>query len=245
MPAAVATTILARLTETYEAHRDPARAASMQAYMRGQFPYVGLMQADQTRLSRQVLAGTGQPTETDLATLARRCWKLPEREYQYFAVGYLRRWVPTLPASPAFITVVEPLITTRSWWDTIDALAQHVVGPLVSLYPDLGATMDEWIESDNFWLARTAILHQCRYKDRTDTDRLFGYCVRRAKDSEFFIRKSIGWALREYSKTDASAVRGFVSQHAAELSPLSQREALKWLNGRPQARRTPVPAADT
>jgi 3-methyladenine DNA glycosylase AlkD len=244
MPAAVATTILARLAETYAANRDPVRAALMEAYMRGQFPFVGLMQADQTRLNRQILAGTGQPAETDLATLARRCWKLPEREYQYFAVGYLRRWIPTLPASPAFLAVVEPLITTKSWWDTIDALAQHVVGSLVSRYPDLKATMDEWIERDNLWLARTAILHQCRYKHRTDTDRLFSYCLARASDSEFFIRKSIGWALREYSKTDATAVRGFVGQHAAELSPLSQREALKWLDRRPQAT-PPERAADT
>jgi 3-methyladenine DNA glycosylase AlkD len=240
MPTRVATTILARLTETYEAHRDPAQAAPMEAYMRGQFPFIGLKQADQSRLNRQILGGTGQPTEADLTTLARRCWQRPEREYQYFAVGYLRRWVPTLPASPGFLTVVEPLITTKSWWDTIDALAQHVVGPLVTTYPKLQATMDDWVIRDNLWLARTAILHQCRYKDRTDTDRLFGYCLARAGDSEFFVRKSIGWALREYSKTDATAVRTFVTQHAGELSPLSRREALKWLD-----RRAPENAADT
>jgi 3-methyladenine DNA glycosylase AlkD len=229
MPAPVATTILARLTGTYQAHRDPVQAASMKAYMRDQFPFVGLKQAEQARLSRQILDGTGRPTEAELTAVARGCWKLPEREYQYFAVAYLRRWVPALPASPAFLTVVEPLITTRSWWDTIDALAQHVVGSLVAMYPELAATMDEWVHRDNFWLARTAILHQCRYRDRTDTERLFTYCLARAGDKEFFIRKSIGWALREYSKTDGTAVRAFVDQHAGELSPLSQREALKWL----------------
>ena len=80
------------------------------------------------------------------------------------------------------------------------------------------------------WLARTAILHQLHAKDRTDTARLFAYCRRRSGDREFFVRKAIGWALREYSKTDAAAVRAFVNDHQDQLSPLSQREALKWLN---------------
>ncbi|HEY5475321.1 MAG TPA: DNA alkylation repair protein, partial [Tepidiformaceae bacterium] len=81
-------------------------------------------------------------------------------------------------------------------------------------------------------LARTTILHQLRYKEATDTDRLFRYCELRAGDRKFFVRKAIGWALREYSKTDADAVRQFVARHASKLSPLSQREALLWLNGR-------------
>jgi 3-methyladenine DNA glycosylase AlkD len=110
-----------------------------------------------------------------------------------------------------------------------------VVGPLVSRYPDLALTMDDWIASDNIWLARTAIIHQERFKDRTDVERLFSYCLLRAADRDFFIRKAIGWALREYSKTDADAVRRFVADHGSELSPLSQREALKWLSRRPPA----------
>ena len=94
-----------------------------------------------------------------------------------------------------------------------------------------GATdvMDRWIEHDDIWIARTAILHQNRWKNETDEDRLFRYCERRAGDTEFFVRKAIGWALREYSKTDASAVRAFVALHDSELSGLSKREALKWL----------------
>jgi 3-methyladenine DNA glycosylase AlkD len=92
--------------------------------------------------------------------------------------------------------------------------------------------MDEWIESDNIWLARTAILHQLGYKSQTNADRLFDYCLRRASDKEFFLRKSIGWALREYSKTDETAVRRFVDANASALSPLSRKEALKWLERR-------------
>lgn len=111
------------------------------------------------------------------------------------------------------------------------------VGPLVRANPLLRKTMDDWISSENFWLARTAILHQLHYKKETDADRLFSYCLRRAADTEFFIRKAIGWALREYSKTDAQAVRQFVRNHP-ELSGLSTREAMKWIErgGNPRAR---------
>jgi len=94
------------------------------------------------------------------------------------------------------------------------------------------ALMDEWIGDDDIWLARTAILHQNRFKGGTDADRLFRYCEVRAADTEFFLRKAIGWALREYSKTDAVAVRAFVAAHDRELSGLSKREALKWLDRR-------------
>jgi 3-methyladenine DNA glycosylase AlkD len=91
--------------------------------------------------------------------------------------------------------------------------------------------MDDWVEAENFWLARTAILHQLSAKRSTDAERLFRYCSVRSADKEFFIRKAIGWALREYSKTDERAVRSFVEDNA-ELSPLSRTEALKWLERR-------------
>jgi 3-methyladenine DNA glycosylase AlkD len=106
-------------------------------------------------------------------------------------------------------------------------LAAHVVGQLVAADDELAAVMDEWIEDDDLWIARTALLHQLAYKDRTDPDRLFAYCLRRGTHPDFFIRKAIGWSLREYAKTDPGAVRAFVSAERERLSPLSVREALK------------------
>jgi 3-methyladenine DNA glycosylase AlkD len=132
---------------------------------------------------------------------------------------------------PDFIAVVERLVTTKSWWDTVDSLAKGGAGALVLRHPDLAATMDRWIDDGNIWLRRTAILHQLGFKERTDAARLFRYCALRAGEQEFFIRKALGWALREYSKVDAEAVRAFVSEHERELSGLSKREALLWLNG--------------
>src|SRR6266540_1420745 len=118
-------------------------------------------------------------------------------------------------------------ITNKSWWDTVDALAAHLVGPIVANHPATVSTMDEWAGEENVWLARTAILHQLTYKEATDTERLFRYCVTRADHRDFFIRKAIGWALRQHAWTDPGAVRRFVAAHTDRLSPLSVREALK------------------
>ena len=89
--------------------------------------------------------------------------------------------------------------------------------------------MDQWINSENIWVARTAILHQLFYKADADPDRLFEYCIRRAGDKEFFIRKALGWALRQYSRVDPEGVRAFVAENEAELSGLTKREALKYV----------------
>ena len=225
---ALASTLLERLSAAFEASRDDERARSMAAYMRDQFPFMGIATPARVAIQRQVLAGLPSPDERDLVAVAVACWKRPEREYQYGACGYLRKHVGR--CSPAFIGTAERLITTKSWWDTVDELAQSVVGALVASHPQLRTTMHRWIDADDFWLARSAILHQNRCKARTDPEVLFDYCVRRAADREFFVRKAIGWALREYSKTDAEAVMRFVREHRNELSGLSRAEALKWLH---------------
>ena len=204
---ALTSTLLARLSAAFESSRDDERARSMSAYMRDRFPFVGIPTRARVAIQREA-----------------------EREYQYAACGYLRKHVGR--CSAGFVDTAERLITTKSWWDTVDELAQSVVGPLVAAHPELRATTDRWIDADDFWLARTAILHQNHSKGRTDPDVLFGYCLRRAADPEFFIRKAIGWALREYSKTDAEAVERFVREHHDELSGLSRTEALKWLRRR-------------
>ncbi|MFF8264836.1 DNA alkylation repair protein [Streptomyces virginiae] len=222
---ALADTLLERLTGTYAAAADPARAEAMAAYMRHVAPFLGIPAPLRRELSGAVTENTPRPSEADCAALALRCWRLPEREYHYFAVDYLRRHVDR--CSSGLLPVVRHLITTVPWWDTVDLLAVHTVGPLVAADPGLAAVMDEWIEGEDLWLARTALLHQLRHKDATDTGRLFAYCRRRADHPDFFLRKAIGWALREYAKTDPDAVRAFVDAERAALSPLSVREALK------------------
>jgi len=100
---------------------------------------------------------------------------------------------------------------------------------MVFNYPEMVTTMDEWIDHENMWIRRTAILHQLNFKDRTDPKQLFDYCKKQMNESDFFIRKAIGWGLRQYSYVDASAVIQFVKTYESELSTLSKSEALKAL----------------
>jgi 3-methyladenine DNA glycosylase AlkD len=221
----LADTLVQRLTAAYTAAADPERSVSMRAYMKDVAPFLGITTPARRALSGSVLEGTPRPTEDDCTALALRCWAFPEREYHYFAIDYLRRHVRRL--SSGFLPVTRHLVTASPWWDTVDALASHVVGGLVAADPGLKTDMDAWIEDDHLWIARTALLHQLRYKGETDTRRLFAYCVRQSGHPDFFIRKAIGWCLREYAKTDAEAVRDFVARERSRLSPLSVREALK------------------
>jgi 3-methyladenine DNA glycosylase AlkD len=221
----LAAEVLHTLVQVYGDARDPVRAAPMRAYMREQFPFLGIPSPRQRELARTVLAGLPAPDEADLRAVALGCWALPEREYQYFACSYLRRHARA--GTAAFIDTARRLVVTKPWWDTVDALAAHLVGPLVTRHRALVATMDEWAGADDMWLVRTAILHQLRYRADTDAQRLFRYCAAQAGHRDFFIRKAIGWALREYARTDPEAVRAFVRAQSGRLSPLSVREALK------------------
>ncbi|MCC0099393.1 DNA alkylation repair protein [Streptomyces flavotricini] len=222
---ALADTLVDRLTTTYAAAADPEQARSMAGYMKDVAPFLGIRTPLRRELSRAVTGQSAEPAEADVAALVLRCWELPEREYHYFAVDYLRRHVRV--CSSGFLPVLRQLIVTVPWWDTVDLLAAHAAGPLVAADQRLTAVMDEWIGDEDLWLARTALLHQLRYKSATDTGRLFAYCRRQSGHPDFFIRKAIGWALREYAKTDPDKVRAFVTTERDRLSPLSVREALK------------------
>jgi 3-methyladenine DNA glycosylase AlkD len=219
--------MLDRLVRTFGAARDPERAASMAKYMREQFAFLGLTAPTQRALTRTVVAGLPRPTEADLRTVALACWDLAEREYQYFACGWLRTHVAV--PGPDFIATARTLITTKSWWDTVDPLATRFVGALVKRHRELIKEMDDWSADRDMWLVRTAILHQLHYGTQTDTARLFGYCTRQASHPDFFIRKAIGWALRQYAYTDPDAVRQYVTANRDRLAPLSVREATKHL----------------
>jgi 3-methyladenine DNA glycosylase AlkD len=219
--------LLSRLQEAFETARDPARAAGQAAYMREQFEFLGIATPVQRALAHGVVAGLPPPDEAELRAVALGCWELDAREYQYFACDFLRTHLQV--PGPSFLPTLRTLITTKSWWDTVDPLATRTVGGLVERHPSLVADMDAWSADDNLWLVRTAILHQLHYGHETDTGRLFGYCTAQAGHRDFFVRKAIGWALRQYARTDPGAVRRYVDTHRDSLSPLSIREATKHL----------------
>ena len=199
----------------------------MRRYMRDQFAYFGVPTPERRAITKRVLTTIGPPSPVDLEAIGPLAWEIDERELQYAAVDVLVRHVKL--ARPELLSVVEGLVTTKSWWDTVDALASNVVGPLVRRYPPLVTTLDEWIAGDELWLARTAILHQLSYRGDTDVDRLFRYSLAWAECPDFFARKAIGWALRQYARTDPDAVRRFLADHDDVLSALTVREASKHL----------------
>lgn len=214
------------LLEAYEQAANPENAIPMKKYMRDQFEFFGIKSPVRKRLFREFVQQQGLPALVDLDEICRDLWHLPEREYQYSAMDLLDRMRRHL--TPDFIPLLEYLITTKSWWDTIDGLASHSVGDLFKKYThSREASINTWRISDNFWLRRVTLLFQLRYKQETDEALLFSLILENTDSDEFFIQKAIGWALREYSKTNATAVTTFVNNHT--LPSLSQREALKWL----------------
>ncbi|TJY43208.1 DNA alkylation repair protein [Cohnella pontilimi] len=219
--------VVQELAEFLQAHGDEEQAVPMAAYMKNHFPFLGLKSPKRVELTRQFWKQQGLPPTEELAQVVRELWALPEREFQYIAVELLQRTAKQSEARD--IVLLEELIVTKSWWDTVDALASHLVGGLFLRYPGLiPIYTKKWIRSDNMWLQRTALLFQLGYKERTDNRLLFDLIEVCRGSKEFFIRKAIGWALREYSKTDPEAVVRYVTN--TELSPLSVREALKIVN---------------
>lgn len=218
---------VAELRAALEAVAVPADVEAMEAYMKNNFRFLGVRSAAVRTTIKPFLAVARDIDGDPLIEFVHALWAEPEREFQYVGAIFTRRYAGRL--DPSHLPDVEHFITTKSWWDTVDSLAAWTVGPLVRANPELVAVMDQWIEDDNMWLARTALIHQLGYKEDTDAERLFRYVTLQAGHKDFFIRKAIGWALRQYARIDPDAVRSFVAEQEDELSGLSKREALKHL----------------
>ena len=214
------------LKDLFEKNADPSQAPAMEKYMRDQFEYLGIKTPKNGALQKEFFAEHGFPALEDLDEILRDLWSLPQREFQYIAVGLQARFEKQLPAD--FITTIEYLITTKSWWDTVDSIAGGVVGTHFKRYPAVKKKyLAKWRKSDNFWLRRTTILFQLNYKQETDFDLLCDIIRENLDSKEFFINKAIGWSLRQYARIDPKAVKKFVK--ATPLHPLSRREAMKHL----------------
>ena len=213
--------------EVFSAHRDPSRAEGMSAYMKNRFPFLGISSPDRRRLAQMALAGLARPTQEDLLEFSRACWRRPEREYQYAAIDQLRRATKRL--SKGFLTELRWMIVTKPWWDSCDPLSGTVVGGIVRRYPEAASTMEEWILDDTLWLRRAALLHQLKWKEDCDQERLFRFCRLTMEEKDFFIRKAIGWALRQHARVAPEEVSRFLTENRDRLSGLSFREAAKHL----------------
>ncbi|MCL1840738.1 MAG: DNA alkylation repair protein [Propionibacteriaceae bacterium] len=210
--------------ETFRAAANPEKAAEMAAYMRGQFAFLGIPTPVRKKLSREFLKS--QPKDAVDWAFVSTCWEQPEREFQYLAEDYLARVKTSL--SPADVPRLRELVVTKSWWDTVDCL-DVIVGDIALRHPEVNQTLLGWSVDDNFWLRRLAIDHQLIRHDLTDTGLLEQIIANNMGQTEFFINKAIGWALRDYSKTNPDWVRDFIARHRDQMAPLSIREASKYL----------------
>ena len=201
------------------------RAAGMRAYMRNQFEYLGVSMPDHRAAVAPLLKRFSPADGEELRMAAEGLWQMREREYQYVATGLLGRYqaILTLEDLPWLLGLVQ----SKSWWDTVDALVK-TIGPVVRRAGPRGKrAMDAAVKHDNFWVRRIAMLHQLGLRGEVDTERLFRYAELLAVEKEFFIRKAIGWALRDYAWHDWRAIEKFLKTTQIGLCGLTVREASK------------------
>ncbi len=213
----------------FSKYADPVNAEPMKRYMRNQFEYIGIKSPQMKDLLREFHSRDPLPAVADLDVIVRDLWSLPQREYQYIAIGLFRKLEKELP--PEIIETMEYMLVHKSWWDTVDSISGDLLGSHFKRYPKVKKqTLAKWRKSENFWPRRACILFQLGYKQETDFNLLCEIIRENLGSQEFFINKAIGWALRQYTRVDPQGVRKFVAE--TPLHPLSAREALKWLEKR-------------
>lgn len=207
-------------------HENPTIAAQQTAYMKNKFEHIGLKMPERRKITTKFIKEYGKPEIEDLFDLIKALWKNPYRDLQHFGLDLVEKYMKKFRKED--LAMLEFMILNKSWWDTVDMVAAKHSGMYFRLYPEkIVPVTEKWIKSENKWLQRSALLFQLKYKQDTNIPLLFDYILRLKDSKEFFIRKAIGWVLREYSKTNSELVISFVEEN--RLSPLSEREALKWL----------------
>lgn len=205
-------------------NRNEEQAEPMAKYMKNLFPFLGLKKPERGALSKDFLNKRKKDSEIDWDFIF-KCYHMSEREFQYLAIDYMEKVINLFV--PDDMDNIEKLLITKSWWDSVDAI-NKIVGHIAMKYPEVKEDVIlQWIESDNIWLNRISIIFQLRYKENTDTSFLSKAILQNSQTGEFFIDKAIGWALREYSKTDRDWVKNFIESHY--LSKLSIREGSKYI----------------
>jgi 3-methyladenine DNA glycosylase AlkD len=206
--------------------RNETEAPKMKRYMKDHFPYLGVKSPIRKEVQSAWIKNL-KGSHINRWDIVYLLWEKDAREYQYIAMDYLNR-MPKKYYQKEDHKMLEELLTTKSWWDSVDTLASNCVGTYFQLFPEqIEPIITRWRNSNNMWLNRTCLIFQLKYKNDVDFELLKGL-IRQYKDvKEFFIQKAIGWSLRQYSKFNPDVVRAFVDD--IKLEGLARREALKYL----------------
>jgi len=207
---------------------DPIKAPQMQAYMKTEQPFYGVQSKARKQVFKEAINKYPIKSRDEWKTVILELWNGVHREemYQALEVAYKYQVYHTEEAWKFY----EKLLRTTTNWDTVDGIAPSLFGPLVLKYRYFEKNIWNWTDDENFWVRRASILVHLKHKEKTNIQLLSQTILKLAHEKEFFIRKAIGWILRQYSYTDADWVIQFVNKHEDKLSGLSKREALKAIN---------------
>ena len=222
------TQLATEIRQQLAVHADPSRALSMAAYMKQHFVFFGIPTPLRRLAVKPLIASLGKSPDADeVMQIAQSLWQFEERECQYVAVDILVKFAGQLQARHE--PLLAQLVQQKSWWDSVDLLASRVYGRLCGNAPELLGRIDGYATHKNLWLRRVAILAQLNEGENTNRTRLSNALVSNLADTDFFIRKAMGWALRQLARTDPQWVQQWISTHADQVSGLTRREALKHL----------------
>ncbi|MBK9277552.1 MAG: DNA alkylation repair protein [Candidatus Obscuribacter sp.] len=207
---------------------DPVKAEEMAAYMRTEMPFYGVQKPDRVPLIREMKKRFPPVSLSDYQRNVLALWQLEHREEKYLAINYADSFKQYM--IPQAVPLFERLVREGQWWDFVDPIASWLVGrTLLSHEESLRPVIETYVQDEDFWIRRTALLAHLGHKKMTNSEALFRYCTALAGEKEFFIRKAIGWALREYSKSEPEKVSRYLKKNADNLSPLSYKEGAKHL----------------
>jgi len=223
-------TLINAVREDLAAIGDARKAPEMQRYMKSELPFRGVPSPERSALAKRLFSTHVLTDEAEWRATVLTLWReAAYREERYLAIALTgdRRYAAW--QTPTLLPLYEELIVTGAWWDFVDELANRRVGPLLRRFPeDVAPVMYAWATDPDLWKRRTSIICQLTFKEATDTKLLSTAIEANVGDRDFFIRKGIGWALRQFARTEPGWVRAFVDTHPS-LSPLSVREAVKHL----------------
>ena len=214
-----------KLYEEMIQHKNEEQAQKMSKYMLNKFEYIGIKTPERREIFKNFFKEYKNEEKIDWE-FVNKCWENKYREFQYIAADYLKNMKDKLTRDD--IPKLKQLILKKSWWDTIDNL-DMTIGALALKDSNVNKILLEWSIDENIWLRRIAIDHQLLRKEKTNTELLEKILKNNLGQNEFFINKAIGWALRDYSKTNPEWVKNFIEENKEKMAKLSIREASKYL----------------